>query len=82
MVHQKQGTITKRIFTLSTLTASCLLAFNAQAAVDCTNLAEWEAGKVYVGGDQVQQNSKAYKANYWTQIIVQIKIPVLMKNGT
>ncbi|HIF9337457.1 TPA: chitinase C-terminal domain-containing protein [Photobacterium damselae] len=67
MVHQKQGTITKRIFTLSTLTASCLLAFNAQAAIDCTNLAEWEAGKVYVGGDQVQQNSKAYKANYWTQ---------------
>ncbi|WP_419244217.1 chitinase C-terminal domain-containing protein [Photobacterium leiognathi subsp. mandapamensis] len=67
MDNGKHGTMRKGIFTLSTLTMSCFFALNAQAAVDCTDLAEWESNKVYTGGDQVQQNGVAYKANYWTQ---------------
>ncbi|AUI88043.1 chitinase [Vibrio azureus] len=55
------------IFTLSTLTASCLLAFNSYAAVDCTPLEVWDSAKVYNGGDQVQHDNNAYKARHWTQ---------------
>lgn len=54
-------------FTLSTLTLSCLMAFNAQAAVDCSPLEAWDAGKVYNGGEEVKQGTNAYKAKYWTQ---------------
>ena len=54
-------------FTLSTLTLSCLMAFNAQAAVDCTPLASWEASKAYNSGEEVKQGNNAYKAKYWTQ---------------
>ena len=67
MNRGKHGIARKGIFTLSTLSLSCLLAFNAQAAIDCTNISEWESSKVYNGGDKVQQNKTAYKANYWTQ---------------
>lgn len=34
-MHLKNGKAVKSVFTLSTLTASCLLAFNSYAAVDC-----------------------------------------------
>ena len=54
-------------FALSTLTLSCLMAFNAQAAVDCLPFESWDAGKVYNGGDEVKKGSNAYKAKYWTQ---------------
>lgn len=54
-------------FTLSTLTLSCLMAFNAQAAVDCEPLTPWDANKTYNGGEEVKQGSNAYKAKYWTQ---------------
>lgn len=54
-------------FTISTLTLSCLMAFNAQAAVDCSPLEAWDAGKVYNGGEEVKQGTNAYKAKYWTQ---------------
>ncbi|EKO3944033.1 chitinase C-terminal domain-containing protein [Vibrio fluvialis] len=59
--------VTKSIFTLSTLTASCLIAFNSYAAVDCSSLNEWQAGTIYNGGDKVQYKGSAYQANYWTQ---------------
>ncbi|MGR5267750.1 chitinase C-terminal domain-containing protein [Vibrio astriarenae] len=56
-----------RAFTLTTLSASCLLAFNSYAAVDCSSLTEWDSSTVYNGGDQVQNAGNAYKARYWTQ---------------
>lgn len=59
--------VTKSVFTLSTLTASCLMAFNSYAAVDCSTLDEWQTNVIYTGGDQVQYNGKAYQANYWTE---------------
>ncbi len=59
--------VSKSIFTLSTLTASCLMAFNSYAAVDCSSLDEWQASAVYTGGDKVQHNGSAYQANYWTR---------------
>lgn len=59
--------VSKSVFTLSTLTASCLMAFNSYAAVDCSALAEWQSDTIYTGGDQVQYNGSAYQANYWTQ---------------
>ncbi|WP_063344924.1 chitinase C-terminal domain-containing protein [Vibrio jasicida] len=66
-MHLRNGKAVKSVFTLSTLTASCLMAFNSYAAVDCTPLAAWDSSKVYNGGDQVQHENSAYKARYWTQ---------------
>ncbi|WP_412760356.1 hypothetical protein [Photobacterium iliopiscarium] len=57
MNRWKHGIARKEIFTLSTLSFSCLLAFNAQAAIDCTNISEWDSSKVYNGGDKAQQNN-------------------------
>lgn len=67
MHHLKQRSISKPLFTLSTLTVSCLLAFNAQAAIDCSSIEEWNSSSSYSGGAQVQENNIAYKANWWTQ---------------
>jgi chitinase len=39
----------------------------AAYAVDCTNLAIWDANTAYGGGSEVQQNDNAYKAAYWTK---------------
>ncbi|WNW08151.1 chitinase C-terminal domain-containing protein [Vibrio alginolyticus] len=66
-MHLKNGNAVKNVFTLSTLTASCLMAFNSYAAVDCAPLETWQSSKVYNGGDQVQHEGNAYKACYWTQ---------------
>ncbi|MDW1627038.1 glycosyl hydrolase family 18 protein [Vibrio sp. Y176] len=66
-MHLKNGNAVKNVFTLSTLTASCLMAFNSYAAVDCALLETWQSSKVYNGGDQVQHEGNAYKARYWTQ---------------
>ncbi|MGD8110307.1 chitinase C-terminal domain-containing protein [Vibrio sp. TRT 17S01] len=66
-MHLNKGKAGKSVFTLSTLTASCLMAFNSYAAVDCSTLPVWDSTTVYNGGDQVQHNNTAYKANYWTQ---------------
>ncbi|ELB2751878.1 chitinase C-terminal domain-containing protein [Vibrio alginolyticus] len=66
-MHLKNGNAVKSVFTLSTLTASCLMAFNSYAAVDCAPLETWQSSKVYNGGDQVQHEGNAYKARYWTQ---------------
>lgn len=57
----------KNAFRLSALTASCMMAFSSYAAVDCSTFEEWDAGTVYTGGDQVQQDNNAYSAKYWTQ---------------
>ncbi|MDE1229955.1 chitinase C-terminal domain-containing protein [Vibrio aestuarianus] len=59
--------VTSRVFTLSTLTASCLMAFNSYAAMDCDLIAAWDASTIYTGGKQVQHQGVAYQANYWTQ---------------
>lgn len=67
MEHSKLKRKHNYKFTLSTLTLSCLMAFNIQAAVDCAPLETWDAGKVYNGGEEVKQGSNAYKAKYWTQ---------------
>ncbi|PFG58269.1 chitinase (glycosyl hydrolase family 18) [Vibrio sp. ES.051] len=66
-MHLKNGNAVKNVFTLSTLTASCLMAFSSYAAVDCAPLEVWESSKVYNGGDQIQYEGSAYKARYWTQ---------------
>lgn len=66
-MHLSNGNAKKRVFTLSTLSASCLIAFNSYAAVDCSALPEWDTSAVYTGGDQVQHVNEAYQANYWTQ---------------
>lgn len=63
----RNGKVGKSVFTLSTLTASCLMAFGSYAAVDCTGVPEWDAGTIYNGGEQVQQYGTVYQANYWTQ---------------
>ncbi|WP_045477949.1 chitinase C-terminal domain-containing protein [Vibrio owensii] len=66
-MHLRSGKAVKSAFTLSTLTASCLMAFSSYAAVDCAPLEVWDSSKVYNGGDQVQHEGNAYKARYWTQ---------------
>ncbi|WP_423840554.1 glycosyl hydrolase family 18 protein [Vibrio mytili] len=66
-MHLKNGKAVKSVFTLSTLTASCLMAFNSYAAVDCAPLETWDSSKVYTGGAQVEHEGNAYKARYWTQ---------------
>ncbi len=63
-MHLRNGKAVKSVFTLSTLTASCLMAFNTYAAVDCAPLEVWDSSKVYNGGDQVQHENNAYKARY------------------
>ncbi|GAL15333.1 chitinase [Vibrio astriarenae] len=34
---------------------------------ECTDLSEWQAAAVYLGGDEVQESGVAYRANWWTQ---------------
>ncbi|EIO3907748.1 chitinase C-terminal domain-containing protein [Vibrio vulnificus] len=63
----KNGKAAKNVFVLSTLTASCLMAFNSYAAVDCSPLQEWNSSTVYNGGEKVQYQGSAYEARYWTQ---------------
>ncbi|MEZ8742474.1 glycosyl hydrolase family 18 protein [Photobacterium swingsii] len=67
MNHSKQGKALKRSFMLSTLAVSCALAFNAQAAMDCSNIDNWNSTTAYSGGAQVQEANKVFKANWWTQ---------------
>lgn len=66
MAISKHG-IARNAFKLSAVTASCLMAFNSYAAVDCNTLTAWDANKVYTGGQKVQQDGNAYSAKYWTQ---------------
>ncbi|WP_394252186.1 chitinase C-terminal domain-containing protein [Vibrio profundi] len=66
-MHLNQGRVGKKAFTLSTLTVSCLMAFNSYAAVDCSAMESWDSAAVYTGGAQVQHKGSAYKANYWNQ---------------
>lgn len=54
-------------FTLSALTVSCLMAFNAQAATDCTNIEEWDSQKAYNTNSVVQKDNHTYTAKWWTQ---------------
>lgn len=43
------------------------LASGASHAIDCSGLENWDSSQPYVGGNQVQYNGNAYRANYWTQ---------------
>ncbi|NPD09848.1 chitinase [Vibrio ostreicida] len=54
------------MFRLSTLSATCLLAFNSYAAMDCSNLEQWDATQVYWEGDQIQYQNVGYQAAFWT----------------
>ncbi|MDO6542284.1 chitinase C-terminal domain-containing protein [Photobacterium sanguinicancri] len=67
MNHSKQGKVLKQSFMLSTIAVSCALAFNAQAAMDCSTLETWDSNTAYTGGAQVQEANKVYKANWWTK---------------
>lgn len=54
--------------TMSVLSVACLMALPAQAAsVDCTSLPVWNSAAAYGGGTKVQQQNKAYQANWWNQ---------------
>ncbi|MGL4270044.1 MAG: Ig-like domain-containing protein, partial [Plesiomonas sp.] len=54
--------------TMSVLSVACLMALPAQAAsVDCTSLPVWNSAAAYGGGSKVQQQNKAYQANWWNQ---------------
>lgn len=66
-MHLKNGKAVKSVFTLSTLTASCLMAFNSYAAVDCSPLEVWESSTIYTGGEQVKFEGNGYEARHWTQ---------------
>ncbi|WP_428775255.1 chitinase C-terminal domain-containing protein [Vibrio sp.] len=66
-MRSNKGYALRTVFSLSTLAASCMVAFNSYAAVDCDNLQQWDSAAVYTGGDQVQHLGNAYQANYWTQ---------------
>ncbi|MFC3031597.1 glycosyl hydrolase family 18 protein [Pseudoalteromonas fenneropenaei] len=58
----------KYLKSIAQLSAISLGLFAAQAmAVDCTNLAQWQAGQAYSAGQQVQKANYGYKANWWTQ---------------
>lgn len=48
------------------LSAFCLFS-HAVYAVECSGLTHWNAGTAYAGGDQVQHNGNAYRANWWSQ---------------
>nr|WP_086938938.1 glycosyl hydrolase family 18 protein [Thaumasiovibrio occultus] len=63
----KHASLVNKVFKFSTLTGACLLAFNSYAAVDCANVPAWDAGAVYTGGAQVQQQDTVFKASWWTQ---------------
>lgn len=66
-MHKSKVNMAKRVFTLSTLSASCLMAFNSYAAIDCATLGDWDSATIYNTGDQVAYSGQAYQANYWTQ---------------
>ncbi|KZN44703.1 glycosyl hydrolase family 18 protein [Pseudoalteromonas luteoviolacea] len=55
-----------RALKLSAITMG-LFSASALANVDCSNLAQWQSGKIYVGGNQVQQDNVAYRANWWNR---------------
>lgn len=43
-----------------------MLISQSAFAYNCTSLPTWQSASVYVGGNQVQFNQNAYKANWWT----------------
>lgn len=67
MTHSMHGAVLKTSFRLSALTVSCLLAFNAQAAMDCSSIDIWNSSTAYSGGAQVQESNKVFEAKWWTQ---------------
>lgn len=56
----------KALLATVVLAATAVLAAPAHAA-NCTGLGVWNSASVYLGGNQVQYNGKAYIANWWTQ---------------
>ncbi|MGL5291975.1 MAG: Ig-like domain-containing protein, partial [Vibrionaceae bacterium] len=61
------GRLGKKAFPLTVVATACFAIFQANAAVDCSNLKEWQSGTAYSGGDQIQKSGVAYTANWWTQ---------------
>ena len=48
------------------LLGSVLLPITSHA-LDCASISTWQANVAYTGGQQVQYQQNAYKANWWTQ---------------
>ncbi|MGF1723792.1 chitinase C-terminal domain-containing protein [Photobacterium nomapromontoriensis] len=67
MKHLKQGKVITRAFQLSAIAVSCLTALNAQAAMECSTIEQWNSTTAYSGGTQVQESNKVYQANWWSQ---------------
>lgn len=63
MINKTTG---NRLFKMSVLSLA-VTGWAAHAAVDCTNIAEWQSGVAYTGGQQVQKTNIAYEAKWWTQ---------------
>ncbi|MGL5335240.1 MAG: Ig-like domain-containing protein, partial [Enterovibrio sp.] len=61
------GGLGKKVFPLTVVATACFAIFQANAAVDCSNLQQWQSGTAYSGGDKVQKSGVAYTANWWTQ---------------
>lgn len=67
MKHSKQGKSIIRAFQLSTIVVLSIAAFNAQAAMDCSGIEQWNTSTAYTEGKQVQETNKVYKAMWWSQ---------------
>ena len=59
--------LVRKAFALSSLTAACLITFNAQAnTFDCTDIALWDPQTTYEKKDtQVQKDGLVYINKYW-----------------
>ena len=58
--------ILKHLWLALALPASTLPTSALAAQVDCTGVADWDAGAVYQGGDPVVSANKRYHAKWWT----------------
>ncbi|MCF1456318.1 MAG: glycosyl hydrolase family 18 protein [Shewanella sp.] len=57
----------RHIFTYSVLAASCAMALQAQAVMDCSGIPKWDKSIAYTGGAVVKNDNLVFKANWWTQ---------------
>ncbi|MCL1039150.1 Ig-like domain-containing protein [Shewanella submarina] len=57
----------RQLFKYSVLAASCAMALQAQAAMDCSDIPAWDKNVAYDGGALVKNDSVVFKANWWTK---------------
>jgi len=57
----------KKIGSAAWLFCASLMITSPVQAFDCANLPQWDSTAVYVGGQEAQFGSDAYRAKWWTQ---------------